>query len=134
MSIIVSKNGKDAKRINRTQFVNENELQQYLYTNPDIVPIYEIEDDIQLLILAREFPTNSGPIDALGIDNNGNLYLIETKLYKNTDKRMVIAQILDYGASMWVYFVDFSDFLGKLDFITNNDLPAKTFFQQHKYT
>lgn len=115
MTVIITKNGKDAQKINRTRFANESELQEYLYENPDIVPVYEIDEDIKLLILAREFATNSGPIDALGVDINGNLYIVETKLYKNTDKRTVIAQAIDYGASMWAYYKDFSDFLTRLD-------------------
>jgi hypothetical protein len=49
----------------------------------------------------RAFPTNSGPIDALGINKDGEIYIIETKLYKNPDKRLVVAQVLDYGASLW---------------------------------
>lgn len=115
MSIIVTENGKNARKLDRLKFANENELQEYLYENPDIVPIYEIDEDTNLLILSREFSTNSGPIDALGIDINGNLYIVETKLYKNTDKRTVIAQVLDYGASIWAYFKDFADFISLLD-------------------
>ena len=52
-------------------------------------------------MLVREFPTTSGPIDALAVDADGDVYLIETKLYKNADKRRVIAQIMDYGAALW---------------------------------
>lgn len=115
MSVIITKNGKDAQKIDRTRFVDENELQEYLYENPDVIPIYEIDEDIKLLILAREFSTNSGPIDALGVDINGNIYIVETKLYKNPDKRTVIAQAIDYGASMWAYYKDFSDFVTRLD-------------------
>lgn len=119
MAIIVTTNGKNARRIDRSGFLDEKELQEYLIENPDVVPIYEIEEGIKLLILSREFSTNSGQIDALGIDQSGNLYIIETKLYKNPDKRLVIAQALDYGASMWAYFDDFSNFLTRLDVDVN---------------
>ncbi len=101
MSLIISKNGKNAKRVNRTGFENEDELQRYIYENPESIPLYDIKEDIRLLIVAREFPTQSGPIDALGIDRDGELYIVETKLYKNNDKRNVVAQVLDYGASLW---------------------------------
>jgi RecB family endonuclease NucS len=63
--------------------------------------------------LAREFSTKSGPIDALGVDKDGELYLIETKFYKNPDKRTVVAQVLDYGASLW------SNFRGPLEILLN---------------
>lgn len=98
MAIIISKNGKNAKRVDKTLITKEGYLQKYIYDNPESIPM---KDDVQLLILAREFPTDSGPIDAVGIDKNGEIYLIETKLYKNPDKRLVVAQVLDYGAALW---------------------------------
>ncbi len=115
MSIIISKDGKGAQRLNQTTIDQEDYLQQYIYNNPDAVPVYEIDEDIRLLILAREFGTASGPIDALGIDQHGNIYLIETKLYKNADKRTVVAQVLDYGASLWRSSVDFTEFTNQLE-------------------
>lgn len=115
MAIIISKNGKHAKRIDRSVFASEDELQQYIYENPESIPLYDIKEDIRLLIVAREFPTQSGPIDAVGIDKEGELYLIETKLYRNADKRHVVAQVLDYGASLWRHYSDFASFLGELD-------------------
>ncbi len=74
-----------------------------------------MKENVQLLILAREFPTHSGPIDALGIDREGDIYIVETKLYRNPDKRTVVAQMLDYGASLWTTYKDFSDFISLLD-------------------
>jgi len=115
MSLIISKNGKNAKKVDRSIFTSEDELQQYIYDNPESIPLYDIKEDIRLLIIAREFPTQSGPIDAVGIDKDGELYLIETKLYRNADKRHVVAQVLDYGASLWRHYSDFASFLGELD-------------------
>ncbi len=115
MALIISKNGKDAKRIDSSVFTSEDELQQYIYDNPDSIPLYDIKEDIRLLIIAREFPTQSGPIDAIGIDKDGELYLIETKLYRNSDKRHVVAQVLDYGASLWRHYNDFAQFLGEIE-------------------
>lgn len=126
MSVIVSENGKNAERLNPSSFDKENYLQQYIYDNPDAIPVYEIDEDIRLLVLAREFQTSSGPIDALGVDQNGNIYLIETKLYKNEDKRRVIAQVLDYGASLWSNSFDFIDFLTQLDRHTHKQFGLST--------
>jgi len=121
MPIIVSHNGKNASKLDPISFGLEDKLQQYIYDNPESIPLYDIRDDIQLLILAREFSTNSGPIDAVGIDHEGQLYLVETKLYKNPDKRTVVAQVLDYGASLWRTLADFDDFLLQL----NNHVQKK---------
>lgn len=121
MAIIISKNGKNAVKIDKSNFDLEGHLQQYIYDNPESIPLYDIKEDIRLLILAREFATKSGPIDALGVDKDGEIYLIETKLYKNPDKRMVVAQVLDYGASLWSNYRDFTNFTEQINFHTNKD-------------
>ncbi|MBN1262841.1 MAG: hypothetical protein JW991_00625 [Candidatus Pacebacteria bacterium] len=121
MAIIISKNGKNAVKIDKSNFKLEDHLQQYIYDNPESIPLYEIKEDIRLLILAREFSTKSGPIDALGIDKDGEIYLVETKLYKNPDKRTVVAQVLDYGASLWSNYRDFADFIEQVGIHTNKD-------------
>jgi hypothetical protein len=75
----------------------------------------DVKSDLRLLILAREFPTASGPIDALGVDGDGDIYVIETKRYENPDKRLVLAQVLDYGASLWASYGDLAAFVARLD-------------------
>lgn len=115
MAIIISKNGKNAVRVEKSSFDKEDFLQQYIYENPESIPLYDIKEDIRLLILAREFPTTSGPIDAIGVDGDGEIYIVETKLFKNPDKRTVIAQSLDYGAALWKHSGDFAQFLSALD-------------------
>jgi hypothetical protein len=115
VAIIVSKNHKGATKLEEEHFGLENHLQAYITDVPESVPIYEIEEDARLFIAAREFATNSGPIDALGFDQYGNIYVVETKLYKNADKRTVVAQALDYGASLWRHKVDFDEFISQLD-------------------
>lgn len=101
MSIIISKQGKNARRLQRTSIQQEEYLQAYVHNNPDVLPLDELKDNLRLLILAREFNTASGPIDALGVDTDGEIYIIEAKLDKNADRRRIIAQALDYGAALW---------------------------------
>ncbi|MGH7558374.1 MAG: hypothetical protein ACREMD_11480 [Gemmatimonadota bacterium] len=115
MSILFRKGHAAPVRLDETTFGSEALLQEYIYQNPETVPLYEIDKNVQLLVVAREFPTNSGPIDALAIDSEGELYIVETKLFKNPDKRVVIAQALDYGAALWKNVGNFSDFLTILD-------------------
>ncbi|MBN1168974.1 hypothetical protein JXA63_03740 [Candidatus Woesebacteria bacterium] len=121
MAIIISKNGKGAIKVDKSNFELEDRLQQYIYDNPETIPLYDIKEDIRLLILAREFSTKSGPIDALGVDKDGEIYLIETKLYKNPDKRTVVAQVLDYGASLWSNYRDFNSFTDQISIHTDKD-------------
>jgi len=115
MAIIISKNGKNAKKVDKSNFEKEDYLQKYIYDNPESIPLYDIKEDIKILILIREFSVQSGSIDAIGIDKDGEIYPIETKLYKNPDKRLVVAQVLDYGASLWRHFNDFNEFVRLID-------------------
>jgi len=119
MAIIISKKGKSAQKVEKSDF-REGYLQKYIYDNPESIPLYDIKEDIRLLVLAREFSTNSGPIDALGIDKEGEIYIVETKLYQNPDKRLVVAQVLDYGASLWRFYNNFDDFIRVIDNEVNN--------------
>jgi hypothetical protein len=100
MTLIISKQGTTI-RLEKQPFENEAALQQYIYDCPEAIPLDELSAGAKLFVLGREFPTNSGPIDVLGTDQVGHPYIIETKLYKNPDKRLVLAQVLDYGAALW---------------------------------
>jgi hypothetical protein len=114
MTIIVSKTGSSAQVVNRSEFPLERNLQEYIYDHPETIPVYELREDKRLLVAARELQTESGPIDAFGVDKEGDLYIVETKLYRNPDKRTVVAQALDYGASLWRH-AEFSGLLSALD-------------------
>jgi len=127
MAIIISKSGKKAERINQSRFDKEDTLQQYIYENPSVIPIYDIKDDVRTLIIAREYQTSSGPIDALAIDTDGDIYIIETKLYKNTDKRRVITQAVDYGASLWKNDNDWEEFTNKIEQATRKQFNQSLF-------
>ncbi|MFH1088434.1 MAG: hypothetical protein V1719_01165 [Patescibacteria group bacterium] len=115
MAIIISKSGKNAQKIDQSRFEQEDALQKYIYENPGVIPLYDIKDNARPIILAREYPTESGPIDAFAIDTDGDIYLIETKLYQNPDKRRVVAQVLDYGASLWKHDTDWEEFTAKIE-------------------
>lgn len=118
-SIIISKNGKNAKKIEKSDLESESVLQEYIYNNPEAIPIDEIENGLKLFVAAREFQVGSGRIDALGFDQHGNIYVIETKLARNADKRSVIAQVLDYGANLWS-FQNADDFFTEISVYTSS--------------
>jgi hypothetical protein len=87
LSIILNQNGRSAHRPTPQPSQYEAFLQQFIYDNPDVPPLNDYRDGVKLTVLAREFPARSGPIDAIAIDQQGELYLIETKLYCNPNKR-----------------------------------------------
>src|SRR3712207_9541818 len=115
MSIIISEKGVNARKVEPSSIAQEDYLQAYIKNNPHAIPIDEIKEDLRLLVLAREFPTGSGPIDALGVDQEGSIYIVETKLVKNPDKRHVLAQVLDYGAALWRTYEKSDDFVERLE-------------------
>ena len=115
MAIIVQREGERAKIISESRFPNEAELQRYVYENPEVLPISDIKEDAQFTVLDKETPAGTGYIDILGVDSDGELYIIETKLYKNSDKRKVLAQVLDYGAALWSTYQDPETFLRMLE-------------------
>src|SRR6266568_1533047 len=116
MPIIISQKGAgSASVVEKSSFGKEHNLQEYVHEHPEAIPVYDIQEDKRLWVVAREFETQSGPIDALAVDKDGDIYIVETKLYANPDKRRVVAQALDYGASLWKHFADFSHFILLLD-------------------
>jgi len=115
MAIIVQREGERAEIISESRFPNEAELQRYVFENPEVLPISDIKENAQFTVLDKETPVGTGYIDILGVDNDGDLYVIETKLFRNPDKRTVLAQVLDYGAAIWSAYQDPEHFFQMLD-------------------
>jgi len=115
MAIIISKPGEFARVVEKTTDFKEDYLQAYVSNNPESLPVRDIKESARLLVVSREFSTDSGPIDVLAIDGDGDIYIIETKLYKNPDKRLVVAQVLDYGAALWHAYPDGKSFVAEID-------------------
>ena len=100
--LIVSKDLKSTAlhpvKLESRQF-NENWLQELLFVHPEVLLTNEIDSAYNKLIpLAREFPTTAGPIDVLYATLDGQLCVVETKLWRNPEAhRTVLAQILEYA-------------------------------------
>jgi len=69
----------------------KDDLEKWLKTNPQI-----LGEDI--LIFGEQVWTKSGPLDYLGIDNNGNLVIVELKRDKLA--RETLAQAIDYASDV----------------------------------
>lgn len=104
--------GASAKRASRlplgdTGGRNEAWLRDLLFTNPDLLPISDIDSSFgPLLPLCRELRTEAGPLDIAFISPGGRLTLVECKLWRNPEaRRKVVAQVLDYARaiSRWSY-------------------------------
>lgn len=69
----------------------QEHLEKWIKTRPEI-----LGNDI--LIIGEQVYTKSGPLDFLGIDNNGNLVIVELKRDKLA--RVVLAQTIDYASDL----------------------------------
>jgi len=123
VTIIVRKND-DVAHVEETGVPDEGHLQRFIFDNPDSLPLGDIKADNRLMIVGREFATSSGPIDVLAIDADGDIYIVETKLFKNPDKRRVVAQLLDYGAALWRGYRDPANFIANLEASVNGQTGA----------
>lgn len=108
------KSDNDFAQINETTYDKEDQMQSYIYENPKLLPVEELTGNKKLLILIRELSTGYGRLDGLGIDDAGNLYIIETKLLRNPDRRNIIAQMLDYGVALRTEYKDPQELINHL--------------------
>lgn len=72
-------------------------LEKWIKTKPEI-----LGNDI--LIIGQQVYTKSGPLDFLGIDNNGNLVIVELKREKIP--RVALAQAIDYASDLSNWDID----------------------------
>lgn len=81
---------------------DENWLQELIHDQPSILPVADIEPGFgEVLALAREVPCGQGIIDNLYLTPLGDIVLVETKLWHNSQmRREVVAQALDYVSAL----------------------------------
>lgn len=77
-------------------------LQCQIHANPSILPIWEIEPSCWPAVpVCMELPLASGFVDNLLVSRDGNLVLVECKLWRNPEaRRKVVAQIIDYAKDL----------------------------------
>lgn len=81
---------------------DETWLQGLVHDYPAILPMSDIEPGFgDLIAAAREVPCGHGFIDNLYLTPSGDIVLVETKLWRNSQmRREVVAQALDYVAAL----------------------------------
>ncbi len=105
MKIMVKGSGSSRwLKIEERAFGKEVELQELLSSNPDLIPVEMLGDErkpIRVSIREAGLP-GSGHTDLIGVDEDGNIAVVETKLASNQEiRRKVIGQILEYAAYLW---------------------------------
>lgn len=104
--LLISDNDKILE-LNKISSFDEAYIQNLVFKHPSCLPISDIDEAYNPLIpVCEELNTPVGPLDILMISPNGELVIIETKLWRNPEaRRKVVAQILDYARelSQWTY-------------------------------
>ena len=133
--IVIDKETKIVERYKpvsaRDRVIKEDFLQQLLFHESSILPIGDIYPDFSRLIpIMREFPVKSGYIDILYVTPNGNICVVETKLWRNPEAhRTVVAQIIDYASDLTIFsFQEFCEASTK----QRGEEAINSFFQKLK--
>jgi hypothetical protein len=103
---------KDGKIFSKHEFdeaQNEEYLRQLLEKLLEkcpeiIVPAAREGEPAKNIYITREFGVSSGSIDLLGVDGNGYIYIMETKLYRSSERRRALAQVLEYVSALWAEY------------------------------
>ena len=83
-------------------------MEQRLATEAQIESAVESAPELlgmDVIIIGRQTPTPSGPLDLLAIDGDGRLVVVENK--RDRTPREVLAQTIDYAA--WVSTLTFDE-------------------------
>jgi hypothetical protein len=83
-----------------TALPTEAELHDALTRHPQLIPMSDVGLG-DAVVVGRESGLAAGYADLVLIDERGRLCLVEVKNEGNPDTRRVIAQLLDYAASLW---------------------------------
>ncbi len=88
------------------RFDSEDQLHSAIATHPEVLPSEDVGLG-PLVPLADELDLGAGPMDLLATDSQGRLVIVEFKRgTENPDVRKVVAQVLDYGSSLWRFPFD----------------------------
>jgi hypothetical protein len=108
MAIVIRSQGGKWQEATKVEFADEAQLQKLLYDSPELIPTSYEEDQPAVFIREAGLP-GSGYTDLLGVDERGNILVVETKLARNDEvRRKVIGQVLEYAAYLWQ--MSFEDF------------------------
>lgn len=82
---------------------SERRLQELIHDHPTCLPLDQIEPGIGRLVpVCMELPLRVGSVDNLFVTPEGNLVLVEVKLWENPEaRRKVVAQALDYATALF---------------------------------
>ena len=104
--VIVGKHGaSQLEQVSLTQneLYDERWLQELIFKNPSLLPLDQIEPGLgELIPICMELPLRCGYLDNLFLTPDGDVVIVEVKLWRNPEmRRAVLAQALDYASALF---------------------------------
>ena len=95
--------GDTSDRLVRASGLEERWLQELIHRHPGCLPMDQIEPGLGgLMPVCMELPLRVGFVDNLLMTPQGNLVIVEVKLWRNPEsRRRVVAQALDYATALF---------------------------------
>src|SRR3979490_1975249 len=110
MTVLVKGKGGEWHEAKILKFPNERDLQMMLHSSPQLIPVQGELTKARIFIDEAGL-SGSGSTDLIGVDNDGEICLVECKLATNSEiRREVIGQILEYASFLWE--MSYEDFDG----------------------
>ncbi|WP_456468484.1 hypothetical protein [Archaeoglobus sp.] len=108
MRYVLVKEGESIRKVEVAEFGEERMLQEMTERHPEVL---SIPSSGSIVPLVKEYSVNTGSVDLIAFDESGRIYLIETKLHRNFDKRKALAQLIDYASQIAMHdtFEDFKE-------------------------
>ena len=108
---------------------DEQWLQRLIHQHPTCLPMDQIEPGLPALVpVCMELPLSSGYLDNLLMTPEGDIVIVEVKLFRNPQaRREVIAQALDYASSLFgMTYTDLEEAVLQSDF-GRTDKPTRLY-------
>lgn len=111
--------GDSCIRLVRFTEMPERWLQQQIHRHPSCLPMDRIEPGVGRLVpICLELPLEVGKVDNLLLTPEGNLVMVEVKLWRNSEaRREVVAQALEYATALFrLDYAELEQSVRKADF------------------
>lgn len=95
--LFLDKDVNEVKKIPASGFKEEKALQNLIKDHPELLML---PSSSRIIALAEEYSIEGGAIDLLCVDSEGTIYIVETKLQNNSDRRQALAQLIDYATQL----------------------------------
>ena len=116
--IVVS--GHDSVELAPASGQSERWLQELIHRHPQCLPMEQVEPGLGRLIpVCLELPLRVGYVDNLMVTPEGNVVIVEVKLWRNPEaRRQVLAQALDYATALFeLDYEGLQAAVGKAEFV-----------------